>query len=122
MNKLFYHYISVSMVNTLIHWSVFALLRHGLTNSQAIGNFAGFCVAAVVSFLINTNVIYQYDSSAKHYWPYMSAMGLMSIVFGLLADRLDILGRYTLLSFTIFSLICGFLYSNRTFFKLSSKE
>jgi putative flippase GtrA len=110
------------MVNTLIHWSVFALLRHGLTNSQAIGNFAGFCVAAVVSFLINTNVIYQYDSSAKHYWPYMSAMGLMSIVFGLLADRLDILGRYTLLSFTIFSLICGFLYSNRTFLKLSSKE
>jgi len=117
MNKLFYRYVSVGVVNTLIHWAIFAIIRHELTDNQAIANFVGFSCAVTFSFFANAKFTFGSQSTVKRYILFVGFMGIMSIVFGLLADRLNILGLYTLISFSLFSLICGFFYSKHIVFK-----
>ena len=48
MLKLFAKYVSIGVINTLIHWIVFAVCLYVFQTSKALGNFSGFVVA--VSF------------------------------------------------------------------------
>lgn len=117
MNKLFYRYVSVGAVNTLIHWAVFAIIRHELTDNQAIANFVGFSCAVAFSFFANAKFAFKNQLTTTRYIPFVGFMGVMSIIFGLLADRWNVLGLYTLISFSLFSLVCGFCYSKYSVFK-----
>ncbi|WP_213989847.1 GtrA family protein [Sodalis sp. dw_96] len=117
MNRLFYRYVSVGIVNTLIHWAVFAIIRHEFTNNQAICNFIGFGCAVTFSFFANAKFTFKRESTVKRYILFVGFLGMMSIVFGLIADTLNIQGLYTLISFSVFSLVCGFLYSKYVVFK-----
>ncbi|XBS68687.1 GtrA family protein [Acerihabitans sp. KWT182] len=117
MNRLFYRYVSVGIVNTLIHWAVFAIIRHEFTNNQAICNFIGFSSAVTFSFFANAKFTFRSESTIARYVLFVGFMGIMSIVFGLISDSLNIQGLYTLISFSLFSLVCGFLYSKYIVFK-----
>jgi len=117
MNSIFYRYVSVGIVNTLIHWAVFAIIRHEFTNNQAICNFVGFSCAVTFSFFANAKFTFKCESTIKRYILFVGFMGIMSIIFGLVGDRLNTQGLYTLISFSIFSLICGFIYSKYIVFK-----
>lgn len=48
MLKLFVRYTSVGVINTLLHWLVFAILFFA-GSSQTIANLAAFCVAVTLS-------------------------------------------------------------------------
>lgn len=50
MLKLFAKYTSIGVINTLIHWVVFAICIYAFHTGQALGNFAGFVVAVSFSF------------------------------------------------------------------------
>lgn len=53
MLKLFAKYTPIGILNTLIHWVVFAVCLYGLHTNQALANFAGFVIAASFSFFAN---------------------------------------------------------------------
>ncbi|HFN3648675.1 TPA: GtrA family protein, partial [Enterobacter hormaechei] len=53
MLKLFAKYTSIGVINTLIHWVVFAVCIYAFNTGQALGNFAGFVVAVSFSFFAN---------------------------------------------------------------------
>ena len=42
MLKLFAKYTSIGVINTFIHWVVFAICIYAFHTGQALGNFAGF--------------------------------------------------------------------------------
>ncbi len=44
MLKLFAKYTSIGVINTLIHWVVFAICIYVFHTGQALANFAGFVV------------------------------------------------------------------------------
>ncbi|MGG5838804.1 GtrA family protein, partial [Huaxiibacter chinensis] len=45
MLKLFAKYTSIGIINTLIHWVVFAVCIYIFKTNQALANFSGFVVA-----------------------------------------------------------------------------
>lgn len=115
--KLFVRYASVGLVNTLIHWLAFWALYTGLALSQAKSNLAAFCVAVTFSFIVNALWTYSAKMTWRRYWLYVGFMGIMALSFGALADRLHIWPLATLVLFSAFSLIFGFLYSRYFVFK-----
>lgn len=50
MIKLFIKYVSIGVLNTALHWAIFALCVYGFQTSQALANVAGFAVAVSFSF------------------------------------------------------------------------
>ncbi|EAU0440686.1 GtrA family protein [Salmonella enterica] len=56
MLKLFARYTSIGVINTLIHWIVFAICIYAFHTGQDIGNFAGFVIAVSFSFFVSANV------------------------------------------------------------------
>ena len=94
MLKLFVRYTSVGVINTLLHWLVFAILFFAGA-SQTIANLAAFCVAVTFSFFVNAR------------W-----------TFGKLADRAHINPVITLVAFSAISLVFGFIYSRFIVFRV----
>ncbi|EHB0603833.1 GtrA family protein [Salmonella enterica subsp. enterica serovar Typhimurium] len=56
MLKLFARYTSIGVINTPLHWIVFAICIYAFHTGQVIGNFAGFVVAVSFSFFVSANV------------------------------------------------------------------
>ncbi|EDZ3869925.1 GtrA family protein, partial [Salmonella enterica subsp. enterica serovar Brunei] len=50
MIKLFIKYVSIGVLNTALHWAIFALCVYGFQTSQALANVTGFAVAVSFSF------------------------------------------------------------------------
>lgn len=110
MGKVFLRYVSVGLVNTLIHWGVFALVFYGFGASQALSNVLGFAVAVTFSFFVNAKFTFRADATAARYVLYVGFMGALAALFGSLAERWA-LPIMTLVLFSCFSLVCGFLYA-----------
>lgn len=116
MIKLFSRYMSVGVLNTAIHWAVFAfLLSEG--NSQALSNFAAFCIAVTFSFFVNAKWTFNSEATAIRYVLYVFFMGAVAALTGMSADRLGMPPLITLVAFSAISLVSGFLYSKLFVFR-----
>ncbi|ACS83945.1 GtrA family protein [Musicola paradisiaca] len=117
MIKLFTKYCSVGMINTAIHWIVFALSVYVFSQTQALSNVIAFCVAVTFSFFINARFTFNASATALKYIGYISFMGMLSLGTGKLADSCRLPPLVTLITFSALSLICGFLFSHLLLFK-----
>lgn len=117
MLKLFAKYVSVGVINTLIHWVVFALCFYVFRTNQAIANLSGFIVAVSFSFFANAKFTFQVASTSARYIMYVGFMGSLSAAAGWAADKSATPPLVTLMTFSVVSLICGFIYSKFIVFR-----
>lgn len=108
--KVFFIYSLVGLANTLIHWQVFFVLRMAADLDQSISNFAAFCVAAPFSFY--GNALYTFDAklSVMGCVLFLSIMGALSYVVGYLGDCWHLHGLLTVATFSVLSLVIGFVF------------
>lgn len=117
MLKLFGRYVSVGVVNTALHWLCFGVLLHFLGASQAVSNVVAFCIAVTFSFFANAKWTFKSQATSGRYVAFVMFMGTMAAVTGYIADRLSLPPLVTLVAFSAFSLIAGFVYSNYIVFR-----
>ena len=117
MFNLFARYTSVGVINTLIHWIVFALCIYGIQSNQAVANFAGFVVAVSFSFFANARFTFKASTTTKRYMLYVGFMGMLSATVGWAADTCSLPPLITLITFSAISLVCGFVYSKFIVFR-----
>jgi len=116
MAKIFARYATIGVLNTAIHWITFAILfERGQT--QSLSNFAAFCVAVSFSFFANAKWTFNSEATTIRYIMYVFFMGLVAVMIGSYADRLNTPPVATLVVFSAISLVCGFLYSKFIVFK-----
>ena len=118
MLKLFSKYLSVGVLNTLIHWATFLILLHFFNASQSVANLAAFCFAVTFSFFVNAKWTFQSDATVIKYILYILFMGALAWGVGWIADFSALPAIATLVVFSFISLICGFLYSKFFVFKV----
>lgn len=116
MLKLFTKYASVGVINTLIHWVVFAMVFSGGAD-QALSNFSAFCVAVTFSFFANARWTFRSEATTIRYMIYVVFMGALASMIGWAADKLHLHPVITLVVFSAISLVCGFFYSKFIVFK-----
>ncbi|EAM2765281.1 GtrA family protein [Salmonella enterica subsp. enterica serovar Ohio] len=117
MLKLFTKYTSIGILNTLIHWVVFAVCLYGLHTNQALANFAGFVIAVSFSFFANARFTFNASTTTMRYMLYIGFMGTLSATVGWVADKSAFPPIITLITFSLISLICGFIYSKFIVFR-----
>lgn len=117
MINLFLKYTSVGVINTLIHWLVFSVCIYGLHVNQAMANFSGFVFAVTCSFFINARYTFKAGTTTLRYMIYVGFMGALSLTVGRVADRLELNPVITLISFSLISLVIGFIYSRYIVFR-----
>lgn len=117
MLKLFTKYASVGVLNTLIHWVVFATCFYALGTSQALANFSGFVVAVSFSFFANARFTFNSSTTTTRYMLYVGFMGSLSAAVGWAADECSLPPVVTLVVFSAISLVCGFVYSKYIVFR-----
>ena len=112
MLKLFARYTSIGIINTLIHWVVFAICIYAFHTGQALGNFAGFVV-----FFANARFTFKSSTTTMRYMLYVGFMGTLSAAVGWCADKSGLAPIITLIVFSAISLVCGFIYSKFIVFR-----
>ncbi|EAN8893293.1 GtrA family protein [Salmonella enterica] len=117
MIKLFIKYVSIGVLNTALHWAIFALCVYGFQTSQALANVAGFAVAVSFSFFANARFTFGASVSTGRYLLYVGFMGVLNAVVGWTGDKCAMPPIFTLIVFSAISLICGFLYSRFIVFR-----
>ena len=117
MLKLFAKYTSIGVINTLIHWVVFAICIYMFHSSQALANFAGFVVAVSFSFFANARFTFEAKTTTLRYMLYVGFMGTLSAAIGWAADKCGMAPIVTLFAFSTISLVCGFIYSKFIVFR-----
>jgi len=116
MLKLFARYVSVGVINTLIHWTTFAIcIKYG--QPQSLSNFIAFCVAVTFSFFANARWTFSAEATTIRYMMYVFFMGMVAVMIGSYADRMKIEPVVTIVTFSSISLICGFIYSKYIVFR-----
>lgn len=110
----FLKYASIGVLNTGIHWGIFGAMA-ALGLGQSASNVIAFLCAVTFSFFANAKVTFQARASAARYGLYVSFMGLMAFSFGSVADHMRINPLVTLVTFSAFSLVAGYIYSNLIF-------
>lgn len=117
MLKLFAKYTSIGIINTLIHWVVFAICIYVLHTNQSLANFSGFVIAVSFSFYANAKFTFNSDTTALRYILYVGFMGTLSAAVGWAADMCGLPPIVTLVTFSAISLVCGFIYSKLIIFR-----
>ena len=117
MSKLFFKYLSVGIVNTMLHWVVFAWLVYKEDFSQATSNLYAFSIAVTFSYFANSYMTFETKPTTLRYIAFVAFMGALSYASGLLADRISLTPILTLITFSAISLIVGFFYSKLIVFK-----
>ncbi|ORM50655.1 translocase [Pantoea conspicua] len=116
MVRLFTRYMTIGVLNTLIHWCTFAIcIKNGQT--QSLSNFIAFCVAVTFSFFANAKWTFSAQATTLRYMMYVLFMGMVAMLVGSYADRMRINPIATLVVFSAISLVCGFLYSKYIIFR-----
>lgn len=114
--NIFLRYASVGVMNTLVHWAIFGLMLFS-GSPQSISNVVAFCIAVTVSFFANAKWTFKKEATTIRYMVYVLFMGIMAFSVGLGADKVGLNPIATLVSFSVISLICGFIYSKLVVFK-----
>lgn len=117
MLKLFAKYTSIGVLNTLIHWVVFAVCIYGLHTDQVLANFSGFVIAVSFSFYANAKFTFNSSTTTLRYMLYVGFMGTLSASVGWSADMCGMPPLVTLITFSTISLVCGFIYSKYIVFR-----
>jgi len=112
----FLRYASVGVLNTFVHWAVFALIFFS-GFSQSISNVVAFCIAVTCSFFANARWTFKKEATTVRYMTYVLFMGGMAFCVGWIADKINANPIVTLITFSAVSLICGFIYSKLVVFK-----
>jgi len=116
MLRTFKKYVSIGIINTCIHWIIFAAMIYGGT-SQALANFSAFCVAVTFSFFANARWTFNAEATTMRYMIYVLFMGSLASIIGWAADQCKLTPIATLVLFSAISLVCGFVYSKLIVFK-----
>ncbi|WP_212025432.1 GtrA family protein [Citrobacter portucalensis] len=117
MLKLFTKYMSIGVINTIIHWLVFGIVLNALNTTQALANLTAFCTAVTFSFYANAKFTFKAKTTNMRFILYIGFMGTLSAVTGLVGDACRLPALLTLICFSFISLICGFLYSKFIVFR-----
>lgn len=117
MLKLFSRYVSVGVLNTAIHWLCFVTLFTLIGLNQAISNLVAFCVAVTFSFFVNAKWTFESKATTGRYVAFVIFMGGMAALTGYIADLLHAPALITLIAFSGFSLVAGFIYSKLIVFR-----
>lgn len=117
MLKLFSKYAFIGILNTLIHWCIFALCLYAFHTSQALANFAGFVIAVSFSFYANAKFTFNSTTTTLRYMLYVGFMGTISAAVGWAGDIAKMPPLITLVLFSLISLMCGFIYSKYIVFR-----
>ncbi|HGF5928004.1 GtrA family protein [Citrobacter freundii] len=117
MLKLFSRYFSVGVLNTAIHWLCFSALLSLMSMNQAISNLIAFCVAVTFSFFVNAKWTFKSKATTGRYVAFVIFMGGVATLTGYIADRLHAPALITLIAFSGFSLVAGFIYSKFIVFR-----
>ncbi|MGV4147077.1 GtrA family protein [Citrobacter freundii] len=117
MLKLFSRYISVGVLNTAIHWLCFLALFTLMGMNQAISNLVAFCVAVTFSFFVNAKWTFKSKATTCRYAAFVIFMGVMAALTGYIADLLHAPALITMIAFSGFSLVTGFIYSKFIIFR-----
>ena len=107
-------YASVGLLNTGIHWGVFGVMA-AFGMDQSGSNSVAFLCAVTFSFFANAKITFKARASRTRYALYVSFMGLMAYFFGWAAEHMSISPIATLVAFSGFSLLVGYLYSSFIF-------
>ncbi len=118
MRGLFKRYISIGIINTLMHWAMFyILLLRGFNQKQA--NLLAFLTAVTFSFFANAKFTFKSNLTFTKYLLYVAFMGLMALTIGAAGDKAQLPSIITLIIFSSISLIVGFYFSKLAIFKES---
>lgn len=117
MLKLFSRYFSVGVLNTALHWICFCALLHFFGASQALANVVAFCIAVTFSFFANAKWTFKSQATSGRYIAFVFFMGLMAALTGYIADTIVAPPVVTLVGFSAFSLVAGFVYSKFIIFR-----
>lgn len=109
---LFSRYVSISLLNTVVHWSVFFFLLYGATLNQAWSNFIAYMFALTFSFYANARFTFKAKISKRRYVSFVSFMAVLSVVMGNIADEMALAPLVTVVVFSFISLVIGFSYSH----------
>lgn len=115
--KLFARYTSIGVINTLIHWVVFAICIYVFYTGQALANLLGFVVSVSFSFFANAKFTFKSSTSTMRYILYIGFMGSLSTFVGWSAEMSGMAPIITLIVFSAISLVCGFIYSKFIVFR-----
>ncbi len=113
----FAKYFSIGIINTLIHWIIFAIIVSITHIPQAYANLIAFLVSVTFSFFANAKFTFNKKATGCRYIAFIGFMGMMSYLIGCFSDKLNIHPVITILTFSTISLILGFLYSKFVVFK-----
>jgi putative flippase GtrA len=117
MLKLFSRYISVGVINTALHWVCFGALLHFFEATQALANVIAFFIAVTFSFFANARWTFKSQVTSGRYIAFVTFMGIMAGLTGYIADAISAPPVVTLVTFSGFSLIAGFIYSKFIVFR-----
>ncbi|WP_445621070.1 GtrA family protein [Kushneria sp. Sum13] len=116
MNRQFFSYAMIGILNTGIHWTIFLLLMT-VSASQSLANLAGYIASASFSFFANARWTFKSDATTPRYLGFMVFMGALSWAFGKGADLINLYPLMTLIGFSALSLVLGFLFSRFCIFR-----
>jgi putative flippase GtrA len=119
MFKQFSRYLSVGVLNTLLHWAVFTAVLMLTSANQAVANLMAFGVAVSFSFVVNARFTFRAQATTGRYVAFVSVMGVLSVLTGWTSDQLELPPLVTLVAFSAISLVCGFFYSKYVVFRES---
>jgi len=114
-----FRYALVGLLNTGCHWLVFIALHLWAGFSQALSNLAAFGTAASLSYFANAAFTFAVRPSGARYLLFLTGMGSLSLLLGVLADWTRLAPWLTLVSFSGASLVIGYAYSRAVVFKRS---
>lgn len=117
LGRVFLRYVSIGVLNTLVHWGVFCLLYQLSGASQAVSNAGAFLVAVTLSFVLNAAFTFQARATGVRYLCFIGFMGMLSLATGRAADELALHPLVTLAVFSGLSLVLGFAYSHWIVFR-----
>ncbi|EFA8010576.1 GtrA family protein [Escherichia coli] len=115
--RIFAKYMLIGIINTAIHWLVFALSMSFLHTDQATANLLGFCVAVTFSFFMNARFTFKSATTRYKYFIFVLFMGALAFIAGTVSDQLKLPAIITLVFFSGTSLVLGFLFSKFVVFK-----
>lgn len=118
MRKQLTLYSLIGVLNTGVHWIIFAVL-YSIEFSQALSNLVGFLVASIFSFVVNSIVTFKTTLHLGRYLLFMLGMAVISLGVGYISDVFGLHPIITLISFSMISLILGFMWSKFVVFKSS---
>ncbi|MCG6408379.1 GtrA family protein [Vibrio fluvialis] len=116
IKKRFTKYVSVGLVNTVVHWLSFSLI-YSLGVSQSVANFSAFLIAVTFSFFVNTRFTFKSSVTSKKYLLYTAFLGALALLMGKISDMANFYPLMTLVAFSAASLVLGFLFSHYVVFK-----